>query len=900
MGNYRYAGATVGASPYFLQIQDDTPNQFAFSDQTNVALSTATESVPIVVTGFTSGAITISGDATSEYKINGGAYTSTAGIIFNNDTLTVRHTSSANFSTSVDTLVTIGDASDTFTTLTLPQIPIAVPAIYLPDDVLFIHWSVPVRAYPDIQLDYKITGYDWENRVLLWTLPVAPTGMTISSRGVISWVPSGQDGTHSVTVSMKPGSGTAITRSWTIDVDSSKFIFFATGGNDSTGDGTIGLPYLTMTKCLEEINGESRTVLGRGGSYSENFWGSGSPLQFETYTELTQVLIASYPDEQVLFNGGGNGPEMNFGEDYVVLDKINLDGCNANPFFTADLQAYKRCRAINSDWDDRQNCTGFFIHGGSLLDSCTAKDNYDRTPDITRNSSNFLLFNDKDFGAGSTYLIDCIDEGEVNSKSGFKEKHSGSTIQTHLHRCIMRSQRGSYFNNNFSSCRHSLLFSDQPIETVSGESDDDPDPESTWNKGALYQGNLIIYTGTGTAMSMTKFIWYTPTIDEGLYVKENTYLLQGGGDMMLYASQVNNNLGPPDNVGLRNLNIIDNNIYSPDETDLMQYTANNFLTLTEINALSLPVQSSGNGRIGNVPVTYDFTVADGVYRYTSDSQTLVKSGGSMGYTEIFNDPVEDSDFSGRGWYGSTTRTLSNDGAISGSTKSIEYKWLLGNSLPENGNAMRLLFTPTDNIYLSYYVKYLSGWQGSGGAFHPHEFHFLTDLAADQSGLSDTDLTGYIEQNALVPRLRLQDSQNIDENNIGIDLRSTSENRSVAGCNSGAPPSNEIGDCFGDPGDHENGLDRDGTGSISIGVWHKVEAFFKMNTISGSTGQADGVLRYWLDGVLEIDRTDVIMRTNQNATMKYKQLIIAPFMNVGSNGSPIEQTFLIDEITLGVE
>lgn len=281
----------------------------------------------------------------------------------------------------------------------------------------------------------------------------------------------------------------------------------------------------------------------------------------------------------------------------------------------------------------------------------------------------------------------------------------------------------------------------------------------------------------------------------------------------------------------------------------------------------------------------------------SGTFTITTSGGSMAFTEIFNDPIEDANFASRGWYDGTTKTLSNDGAFPGSTQSIEFKWLLGSLTPVNGGAMRLQFTATDNIYLSYYVKYLSTWQGSGVNFHPHEFHFLTNLASNFSGLSDTNMTAYVHQTALKMRLSIQDSQNIDEDNIGEDLRLTTENRSVAGCNSGAPPGPVIGDCFGIEFDHKNEFLVDGAGLISVDVWHKVEAFFKMNTISGSIGQTDGIFRCWLDGVLEIEKTDLILRTNQNATMEWNQFIIAPFIGVGS---PIEQTFLIDDITLGVE
>ena len=85
--------------------------------------------------------------------------------------------------------------------------------------------------------------------------------------------------------------------------------------------------------------------------------------------------------------------------------------------------------------------------------------------------------------------------------------------------------------------------------------------------------------------------------------------------------------------------------------------------------------------------------------------------------------------------------------------------------------------------------------------------------------------------------------------------------------------------------------------MSVNVWHKIEAFFKMNTISGSVGQPDGIIRHWLDGVLQIEHTDVIMRTNENATMQWEQLILAPYIG---DGSPITQTMWVDELTVGTE
>ena len=96
---------------------DITPDAFTFADQTNVARSSAIVSAPITITGINTAApISITG---GEYSINGGAYTATTGTVPNNGTITVRHTSSANYSTATNTTLAVGGVSDTFTSTTL-------------------------------------------------------------------------------------------------------------------------------------------------------------------------------------------------------------------------------------------------------------------------------------------------------------------------------------------------------------------------------------------------------------------------------------------------------------------------------------------------------------------------------------------------------------------------------------------------------------------------------------------------------------------------------------------------------------------------------------------------------------------------------------------------------------
>ena len=107
---------------------DGTPNAFSFTDVTNVALSTTQTSNQITISGIdTTVAVSITGGT---YSKNGGSYTSSAGTAVNGDTFTVRHTSSSSYSTAVNTTLTVGGVSDTYTSTTLaaPTYSINAPA----------------------------------------------------------------------------------------------------------------------------------------------------------------------------------------------------------------------------------------------------------------------------------------------------------------------------------------------------------------------------------------------------------------------------------------------------------------------------------------------------------------------------------------------------------------------------------------------------------------------------------------------------------------------------------------------------------------------------------------------------------------------------------------------------
>jgi len=269
---------------------------------------------------------------------------------------------------------------------------------------------------------------------------------------------------------------------------------------------------------------------------------------------------------------------------------------------------------------------------------------------------------------------------------------------------------------------------------------------------------------------------------------------------------------------------------------------------------------------------------------------------------IFQENFDDANFASRGWYDGNTGTVDTNNHISGSTASLICHFLQGgtNCNPADGMyALRHKFTPTSSIYMSYWVKHSANWVGSGKSYHPHMFILLTNLNDDYAGPAYSHLGAYVEENQGYPQLVIQDGQNIDETKIGVDLTSISENRSIAGCNGNQSVGQNQNECYASGSVHWNGVTWKGASAVffdpaQITNWHFVEAYFQLNTVSNGIGQQDGILRYWFDGKLVIDHSNVILRTGQNPTMQFNQVIFSPYIG---DGSPADQTFWIDDLTL---
>lgn len=117
----RSSTPTIGAFEFDTGAVDSLPNAFTFTDVTNAELSQGYESNGVTLAGFDSAWCYAGGQEFTVYQsLEQPPYTwRTAGIrVFPDDIIKVRRTSSSSYSTAVNTTLTVGSRSDTYTITT--------------------------------------------------------------------------------------------------------------------------------------------------------------------------------------------------------------------------------------------------------------------------------------------------------------------------------------------------------------------------------------------------------------------------------------------------------------------------------------------------------------------------------------------------------------------------------------------------------------------------------------------------------------------------------------------------------------------------------------------------------------------------------------------------------------
>ena len=189
-------------TPVQVIVPDTTPDQFTFTDQTGVALNTVITSNAITVSGInTAAGVSITG---GEYAVNSGTYTSASGTVNNGNTVTVRQTSSASYTTTTNATLTIGGVSDTFSVTTQSRINSAPVANAGADQSVDVGSTVTLdgsaSSDPDIIYGDAIT--------YSWTMSSTPTGSTATLTSATSVNPTftaDKSGTYIVSLTVSDG-----------------------------------------------------------------------------------------------------------------------------------------------------------------------------------------------------------------------------------------------------------------------------------------------------------------------------------------------------------------------------------------------------------------------------------------------------------------------------------------------------------------------------------------------------------------------------------------------------------------------------------------------------------------------------------------------------------------------
>jgi hypothetical protein len=205
------------------------------------------------------------------------------------------------------------------------------------------------KAYPGIMYEVPV-GVFGGTYPFTYSLVTAPTGMTINpSTGIITWPnPPTSGSPHSVTVQVVDSESTAVTRSWTITVTTSGFIFVdAVNGRNSIyngcssncGTGTIANPFRDLcdiyvgtgpSTCNSYEAKSNATyndyfVYFRGGAYEPNgyFENSGQQYQLEWHGANKPNIWLAYPGEEVVIDHNAGSASGAF-FDMVDADNSNI------------------------------------------------------------------------------------------------------------------------------------------------------------------------------------------------------------------------------------------------------------------------------------------------------------------------------------------------------------------------------------------------------------------------------------------------------------------------------------------------------------------------------------------------------------------------------------------------
>jgi hypothetical protein len=458
---------------------DSTPDAFSFTDQIDVEFSTTITSAPVTITGIGEVVTFSVTGGTGTIDVNSDGNFQTSRNVSNGDTIRAQHTSSASATTAVNTVVTGGGVSDTFTSTTeaIPVVPgdgqldaghwyssvgtffSGLYAVYPRPDAETSTYARHRKAYYDgtnpIQYEVKL-GVQFGGWPYWYELIDGPSGMTVgelygdADYGCVRWTPSGDVTNDTVTVRVHDQDGNSLDVTWTVSTSSSTadFMFVSPTGNDTTGTGSISAPFLTLSKLFGATEGTTtypnRIVYMRAGTYAAYTQGS---YGFRMYQGRTPTALIGYPGESVEIDMGTAGS----------ICTINFSTGAHDLFFK------------NITFIDHPTSTNYYaIRGGELQHRITFDDLH--FPDAYRgsaadNNSSSIYFNSSGSGyRNHIFLTDCSETNRGVTGGGGNSW--GLTCQFTTNRVLVQyctdtgntQQRGCYMKASNANVELRELF----------------------------------------------------------------------------------------------------------------------------------------------------------------------------------------------------------------------------------------------------------------------------------------------------------------------------------------------------------------------------------------------------------------------------------------------------------
>jgi hypothetical protein len=330
------------------------------------------------------------------------------------------------------------------------------------DSSFVLFWPSPVRAHPDVPVDFRFSVYEMNNEALTWQLTGAPNGMTIDTNGKVNWTPAASDaGNYIATVSVTRSSGSSIVRTFTLSVNTTDFIFVAPTGNDAAA-GTMAAPFKTIEHAMLALaNGNGKTIYVRGGTYCEHYTSVFGPFSSKHFTAADPAEVRGYPGEKAIVDCESQGMGIQLASTSNVIIS-NIEVQNANWGEKGGIVFEDNCMDCmakdvivhDSHWLYGANCTGFRTQTANVvIDRCISYNNFDTADPHFLNSTNFLSYNDVDLGVN--YILNSISYG---SCIGFKIKHAGP-LKVIFHNNISHNDDCAFAcGSDYSSVRYCVSY----------------------------------------------------------------------------------------------------------------------------------------------------------------------------------------------------------------------------------------------------------------------------------------------------------------------------------------------------------------------------------------------------------------------------------------------------------